>query len=144
MKLKLLFLILLFSFPVIITAQVKEKYTKTELTTFLKIYKHTLDHPFDITSSMQKNAKSIKIPEERLGEILQAQFAGNSLKLTEAENKEMTTLKKLMEVDQESYNKALEKYILDNKMTNNKYKEIVAEYYSSQKFQKKVNKLNIK
>ena len=141
MKLKLFHFILFFTFSTILTAQVKEKYSKTELVTFLKIYKHTLDHPFDIALSMQKNATKIKLSEERLSEILQAQFAGNSIKLTDAENNEMSSLKKLMEIDEEKYNNELKKYIVDNKITYEKYKKIETLFNSNQKFQKKINKL---
>ena len=144
MKLKLFHLIFFFTFSIFLSAQVKEKYSKTELITFLKIYKHSLDHPFDIAVSMKMNASKIKISEERLGEILQAQFAGKSIKLTDAENKEMLSLKKLMEVDEEKHKSDFKKYIVDNKIAYEKYVEMETLFHSSQKFQNKINKLNNK
>ena len=144
MKLKLFYLIFFFALSSLLTAQVKEKYSKTELITFLKIYKYSLDHPFDLADSMKKNATKIKISEKRLTEILQAQFAGNFVKLTDAENNEMTSLKKLMEIDEEKYKSELKKYIIDNHIAYEKYKEIESLFNSNQKFQKKINKLNNK
>jgi light-regulated signal transduction histidine kinase (bacteriophytochrome) len=139
-------ILLLISFILLsnsLLAQVKEKeeYSKKELQTFLKIYKHTLDAPFDPVISMQKNTSKIKITEERLTQILQAQFAGNTVSLTDEEIIEMDKLKQMMELDKQAYNKALEEYIISQKMAPSKYEEIEKLYHSNTKFQKKVTKL---
>jgi hypothetical protein len=122
----------------------KQKYSKEELEAFSKIYKHTLDFPFDQITSMQKNASKIKISEERLSEILQAQFAGNSPQLTKEEILEMEQLKKLMETDKQNYDKEIEQYIATQKITVSKYLEIKKLYNKDNKFQEKVNKMSNK
>ncbi|WP_310556139.1 hypothetical protein [Flavobacterium sp.] len=137
-------IILLFSLNTISQVKEKEKYSKAELKTFIKIYKHTLDFPFNTIVSMQQNALKIKISEQRLTEILQSQFAGNTIKLTDDESKEMGKLQKLMETDKEVYDKELEKYIISQKILPSKYKEIEKVYHKNNKFQKKVNKLYTK
>ena len=120
----------------------KEKYTKKEQFAFLKIYKHTLDNPFDITTSMQKNVPKIKIEEARFSEILQAQFAGNEPTLTAAENKEMATLKALMELDKKEYDRELKKYAIAQGISYEKYLVIEKLYHENKKFQKKIDKLS--
>jgi hypothetical protein len=121
----------------------KEKFTKIELQTFLKVYKYTLDNPFNPLISMQKNSSKIKISEERLTEIMQAQFAGNEISLSEEENYEMSKLKKILEKDKETYDMQLERYIKNQNMKPAKYKEIENLYHNNTKFQDKINALNM-
>jgi hypothetical protein len=141
MKFKKLLPLLFFFICASLLGQVKEKYSKKELQSFVKIYKHTLDAPFDIIKSMQKNAPKIAINEARFSEILQAQFAGNTPKLTEIENKEMAKLQHLMELDKQDYDAKLQQYILAQGMPYSKYKEIEKQYHQNPKFQKKINKM---
>ena len=119
----------------------KEKYTKEELQSFIKIYKYTLDNPFEPLISMQKNASKISISEARLTEIMQAQATGYDPKLTEQENADMIRLKKFIEEDKKVYDKKLEQYILNQKLSLEKYQEIKKQYHKDSKFQEKVNKL---
>jgi hypothetical protein len=119
----------------------KEKYTKEELQTFIKIYKYTLDNPFEPLVSMQKNISKISITEARLTEIMQAQSTGYDPKLTEKETNEMTRMKKFIEEDKKNYDKKLEQYIVTQKITVEKYFEIKKQYHKDSKFQEKVNKL---
>lgn len=120
----------------------KEKYTKKEQFAFLKIYKRTLDNPFDITTSMQKNVPKIKIEEARFSEILQAQFAGNEPTLTAAESKEMAVLQSLMELDKKEYDSLLKKYAVSQGISYEKYLVIEKLYHENKKFQKKIDKLS--
>jgi hypothetical protein len=146
MKTQLLLISFLFFFSFDIVAQVKtkekEKYTQKEQKLFVKIYKHTLDFPFDIIASMQKNAPKINIKEERFSEILQAQFAGNEPNLSEPEIKEMTKLKALMESEKEEYDEEFKKYVTTQGLPFNKYQEMEKRYHDDTKFQSKVNKLS--
>lgn len=122
--------------------KVKDNFTKIELQTFLKVYKYTLDHPFDPLVSMKKNSSRIRLSEQRLTEIMQSQFAGNELKLSEGENYEMSKLQKLVEKDKELYDKQIERYIKNQNMKPARYKEIEALYQENTKFQSKVNALH--
>jgi len=119
----------------------KDKYTKEELQAFIKIYKYTLDNPFEPLVSMQKNASKVSITEARLTEIMQAQATGYDPKLTEKENAEMLRLKQLIEEDKKNYDKKLEQYIISQKLSVEKYQEIKKQYHKDSKFQEKVNKL---
>jgi len=123
------------------TNKEKEKYTKEELQSFIKIYKYTLDNPFEPMISMQRNASKINISEARLTEIMQAQATGYDAKLSEKENQEMTRLQKLIEEDKKVYDKKLEQYITTQKLPLEKYQEIKKCYHKDSKFQEKVNKL---
>ncbi|KOY85608.1 hypothetical protein AD998_05080 [bacterium 336/3] len=125
------------------TTKEKEKYTKEELQSFIKIYKYTLDNPFEPLVSMQKNASKISITEARLTEIMQAQSMGYDPKLTEKENGEMSRLKKFIEEDKMVYDKKLEQYIISQKLPLEKYQEIKKLYHKDSKFQEKVNKLSL-
>jgi hypothetical protein len=119
----------------------KEKYTPTALKTFLKIYKHTLDVPFDPIISMKNNAPKIKISHERLSEILGSELEGSTPELSDQETKEMNKLKKMIEADKLIYDKKLDLYITSQKMTLAQYEEIKKQYHKDNKFQNKVNKL---
>ncbi len=123
-------------------SQKKEKFSSLELKTFLKIYKHTLDLPFDAATALQKSAKLSAIPEKRLSEILKAKFAGNKVELSDEEIGEMNTIKKNMQTDKDLYDNELDKYILKQKMTPKKYHEIENLYHANNKFQEKINKLS--
>jgi hypothetical protein len=141
-KLALTFTIFIFNCSLFSQTTQKEKYTKKEQYAFLKIYKHTLDYPFDIATSMQKHAPEIKIEELRFAEILQAQFAGNEPKLTPAENKEMAALKTLIAADKEDYDIELKKYAIAQGIAYEKYIAIEKLYHDNKKFQKKIDKLS--
>lgn len=144
MKIKLFYMLFFTILTSNAIAQVKEKYSQKELQTFLKVYKHSIDKPFDIVKSMQNNASKINIPEARFSEILQAQFAGNTPSLTDIETKEMSKLKMMMEEDELVYTENLKKYTIAQGLIYSKYKEIEKQYNSDLKFQRKINKLNQK
>jgi hypothetical protein len=141
-KLAITFIFFISSYGTFSQTNEKEKYTKKEQFAFLKIYKHTLDNPFDITTSMQKNVPKIKIEEARFSEILQAQFAGNEPTLTAAENKEMAVLQNLMELDKKEYDSLLKKYAISQGISYEKYLAIEKLYHENKKFQKKIDKLS--
>jgi pyoverdine/dityrosine biosynthesis protein Dit1 len=77
-----------------------------------------------------------------LSEIIQGQFADNSIVLTDVEKKEFDKLKQYVELDKKEYEKKFENVIIANHLKPELYREIEALYYKDQKFQKKVNKLN--
>lgn len=120
----------------------EEKFTKSEMLSFLKVYKYKLDHPFEPLESAQKNTSKIKISQERLNEIFQSQFGNNDAKVTKEEQKELDVLKTLVESDKKIFDDNLEMVVIENKLTVEKYKQIKFEYNNNDKFQKKVNKLS--
>lgn len=117
------------------------KYSTEEIETFLKIYKHKLDHPFEIAISMENASKKSAISEERMSEILQAQFAGNEIKLSEKEKNELEKIKALMEIDKAIYDKSLNEYISENKMNPLRYQEIETTFHNNVAFQNKLTSL---
>jgi outer membrane protein OmpA-like peptidoglycan-associated protein len=142
---KVTLLLLLFS-CICLAQEVKkkkeEKFTKTEMLSFLKVYKYKLDHPFEPLESAQNNASKIKINQERLNEIFQSQFGNNDAKVTKEEQKELDVLKILVENDKKIFDENLQSVIIENNLTVEKYKKIKFEYNNNDKFQRKVNKLS--
>jgi hypothetical protein len=119
-------------------AQNNEEYSKSEIGQFLKAYKQSLDSPFDLVSSMKKNALKIKISEERLSEILQSQVNGIELELTNSETFEMNTLKELMELDKKEYDTSFENYLKSINLDSIKFYEMKKLFNNNKDFQKTV------
>ncbi len=136
----LLLFILSFHNSLCQTTPKKQIYSKRELISFLKIYKHTLDNPFDPLVSLNNNYKKSKLTEERLTEIFQAEFAGNPVTLSESEKVELQKLKEMVEIDKKNYDNKLDNYISENNLTKKKYYEIKKKYHEDSSFQKKVLK----
>ena len=113
------------------------QYSSDEVQTFITIYEYKLNHPFEIATSMQNSFKQTTISEERMTEILQAQFAGNEIKLSEKEKSELEKIKALMEVDKAKYDALLNTFILENKMKPNRFKEIEDALNNNIEFQNK-------
>lgn len=134
-------LLLLVSFNLIAQTKVKEKFSNKEITSFLIIYKHTLDFPFDMVSAMKKSAKEIQITEERLSEILQNQFAGNTIQLSDMEIKEMQKLQSLMNIEKQKYEVDVNKFIAAHNLSQEKYILIKKQYDTNIKFQKRANQM---
>jgi hypothetical protein len=132
------FFILSLFFIIHMHAQNNEEYSKSEIGQFLKAYKQSLDSPFDLVSSMKKNALKIKISEERLSEILQSQVNGIELELTNSETFEMNTLKELMELDKKEYDTSFENYLKSINLDSIKFYEMKKLFNNNKDFQKTV------
>lgn len=120
---------------------INQKFSSEELQTFMKIYEYKLNHPFDIVAAMQKSVKKTSISEKRISEILQAQFAGNEIKLSDFEKKELETINLLMEKEKVEHEKEINKFIAETKMDTSKYLEIREEFDNDKDFQAVVNNL---
>jgi len=146
MKLKFLLptFLLVHSFCLLGQENGSDTFSENELKAYAKIHKYTLDHPFDIASSMQKCVKKIAIPEERMSEILQAQFAGNTIKLSKKELQQLEQLKTLMNSDKKAYDSKIAKFVVANKMKISTYQKLKAASRGDQNFQAKLHKLTVK
>jgi len=93
---------------------------------------------------MQKCVKKLAISEERMGEILQAQFAGNSIKISEEELLQLEQLKSLMDIDKKEYDSKIAKFVVANKMEISTYQNLKKESRGNTKFQATLHKLAVK
>jgi hypothetical protein len=142
MKRTFLYLILLLQFVSFAQkVKSKEKFTKTEIISFLKVYQYKIDHPFEPLQSAQDNASKIKISQERLTEIFQNQFASIDAKITKNEQEQLDVLKTLVENDKKVFDENLKVVILQNSLTEEKYNQIKSEYNNNESFQRRANKL---
>ncbi|WP_130735870.1 hypothetical protein [Flavobacterium sp. J27] len=122
-------------------SQEKNHFSQEEIQTFIKIYKHQLDHPFDIATSMEKALEKTTLSKERMTVILQAQFAGNEIVLTDAEKKELETIKAFMEKDNALHKANLNALVNANNMKTSRYHEIENYFHNNTDFQNKVAQL---
>ena len=117
---------------------IDEAITASEVQTFIKIYEYKLNHPFEIAISMENASKKTTLSEERISEILQAQFAGNTIKLSEKEKTEFEKIQAFMATDKAKYDSYLNAFITENNMKPTRYKEIEDFFYNNKAFQNKI------
>jgi len=147
MKLKLLLsmaLLLAHSFCLFGQENESQSNTEKELQAFAKIQQYQLDHPFDLVNSMKRCVSALHISEKRMSAILQAQFAGKEIQVSEQERRQLDQLAALMRLDKEKYDQEMNRFMMANKMKPARYKQIKKKHQNSNAFQSKMSKLSAK
>ncbi|WP_075341035.1 hypothetical protein [Tenacibaculum agarivorans] len=128
-----------------LSSQTKEQeYSKKQIQSYNKVYQKILDNPFDITASMRKNIKQVSITEERMGEILQAQFNGTKISITKKEAQELEKLKSLMENDKNIHEIKIKKIMTENHLDYENYQKIKKKITTNKTLKARINKSQIK
>ncbi|GAB4126319.1 MAG: hypothetical protein OHK0045_18810 [Raineya sp.] len=124
-----------------ITAYSQQNFSDKELLAFYRVYKYTLDKPFEPFSVMQKLLSQVNISEERMTEIIQAETLGKTIQLSEQEKKSMEELKKLMQKEKEKYDLQIDKMMQQEKLSAKRFEAIKIAYHQDASLRQKIDAL---
>ncbi|MCS6795496.1 MAG: hypothetical protein NZ516_06025 [Raineya sp.] len=118
-----------------------QNFKDEELIKFYHLYQYELSNPFDLPALMPRCVAKSKISEQRMTEIMQAQFQGYNPKLSESEKQEMEKIQKCLQAEKEKYETEFAKKIKEKGLTQKRYEEIKQKFVQDRNLQQKTYQL---